>query len=225
MTPLERIDDMQAALRPKPGSFDPSRFGDPLAAKTAWGPLCHGGSNFRTHAGVEVSPERFEFQPTAGAKMFAGVFAVFGLVPAFLVWKFMGNLDTPLKYVVALPALLFLGVAWLLWTWLARPVVFDRREDWFYKGKRSPAEDPSLGSGKDACPLSRIRAIQIVPERVSSRNGGFGSWEINAVLEDGSRRNVVDHGSEAAVRTDAAALASFLSVPLWNLPDGFRPTS
>ena len=38
----------------------------------------------------------------------------------------------------------------------------------------------------------------------------------NLVLADGSRVNVVDHGDLGQVRADAAMLAEFLSVPLWD---------
>ena len=42
------------------------------------------------------------------------------------------------------------------------------------------------------------------------------SYELNVVLQDGSRRNVVDHGNLDALRADARELAMFLVVPLWD---------
>ena len=42
----------------------------------------------------------------------------------------------------------------------------------------------------------------------------FYSYELNLVLADGSRVNVVDHGNLPRIRRDAAMLAGFLGVPL-----------
>jgi hypothetical protein len=41
------------------------------------------------------------------------------------------------------------------------------------------------------------------------------SYELNLVLKDGRRINVVDHGGADKIRTDAATLADFLGVPVW----------
>jgi len=49
-----------------------------------------------------------------------------------------------------------------------------------------------------------------------SANRPFTSYELNLVLKDGSRRNLVDHGNLPALRDDARELAGFLIVPLWD---------
>jgi hypothetical protein len=222
------LDNLRSTLQAYKASlptFDPTVFGHPLAAKTEWSPLRGGGTNIRTHKGSLVSPDRFEFSPTIGLYAFAGVFALIGgVAPLVLYAKLLEQIHEPVLHVLLLFPVVFLGSSWYIGRHLGRPVVFDRREGWFWKGRTSPSEDPSVGTGKDACSLSEIKALQLLPESVHSKNGSYTSWEINLVLSDGSRRNVVDHGSETAIREDAAALASFLSVPLWNHSDGFRPT-
>lgn len=223
------LDSLRSALtayRSARPTFDPTVFGHPLAAKTEWSPLSGGGANFRTHKGSLVSPDRFEFVATIGLFAFAGVFALIGgIAPLVLYAKLLERNQEPALHLLLLFPAVFLGASWYIGRHLGRPVVFDRREGWFWKGRTSPSEDPSVGNGKNGCSLSEIKALQLLPESVRSKNGSYTSWELNLVLADGSRRNVVDHGSETSIREDAAALASFLSVPLWNLSDGFRPES
>lgn len=221
------LDNLRSALvasRANRPTFDPSVFGDPLAAKTEWSPLRGGGTNFRTHKGSLVEPDRFEFVATFGLYAFAGVFALIGgVAPLVLYFKLLEQLHEPALHLLLLFPAIFLGASWFIGRHTGKPAVFDRREGWFWKGSTSPTEDPSVATGKDACSLSEIKALQIIPESLRSKNGSYTSWELNLVLSDGSRRNVVDHGSETALREDAAALATFLSVPLWNHSDGFRP--
>ena len=44
----------------------------------------------------------------------------------------------------------------------------------------------------------------------------YYSYEMNLVLNDGKRLNVVDHGNQAKLREDAQTLATFLNVPVWD---------
>lgn len=221
---LDKLRSALLARRANRPVFDPTLFGHPLAAKTEWSPMSGGGTNFRTHQGSLVSPDRFEFSATIGLYAFAGMFALIGgVAPLVLYAKLLEQIHEPVLHVLLLFPAVFLGASWFIGRHMGKPVVFDRREGWFWKGRTSPSEDPSAGTGKEACIFSEIRALQIIPESLRSKNGFYTSWELNLVLSDGSRRNVVDHGSETAIREDSATLASFLSVPLWNHADGFRP--
>ena len=72
----------------------------------------------------------------------------------------------------------------------------------------------------DHVPLGEIHGIQIIKEYCSTKNGGYYSYELNLVLKDASRVNVLDHGNGARLRRDADELAGFLGgVPVW---DGSR---
>ncbi len=53
-------------------------------------------------------------------------------------------------------------------------------------------------------------------ERIRSKNGSYYSYEINLVLHNASRVNVIDHGNHQAVIEDAETLAQALGVPLWD---------
>jgi len=46
--------------------------------------------------------------------------------------------------------------------------------------------------------------------------------EVNLVLADGNRMNLVDHSNQSAIREDAQALSAFLDLPVWDA-SGFPP--
>lgn len=204
-----------AARRP----LDVRRFGDPLAEATEWTPIEGGGSNFGTHRLRVATFHRCEFRPTAGALAFYLAFALTGLATFVGGWiaLFAGGADRLLVFLF----LLLFGVAFggvgggMLYTGM-HPIVFDVQLGYFWKGRRSPPY--ALGAQpKEAAALSSLHALQIVSERCSiNTRSRFTSYELNLVLNDGSRRNVVDHGNLPALRDDACELARFLIVPVWD---------
>lgn len=192
MALLERLAEAVARALPKP--IDPAVFGDPLALQTQWTPLVRGGSNFGTHRLVEGEAGCLEFKQSLGALAFGGVFMAVGLGAG-------GSAALNGSPWFALFALPFTAVG-VLMVWPA-PLRFD------------PATRQYV-SRKVQVPFSRIRALQLLPERVSSDGGSFKSYELNLVLEDGKRLNVVDHGNLATLREDSARVAALLGCPLWD---------
>ncbi len=195
---------------------EPSCFGDPLAERTRWNPLkssgtnC-GGTNFRTHKLVSTQPGRMEFRITAEMLRFASSFLLIGVgaaVGAFLSAKPLWGLG--------LFSLIFLLIGGGLLFFSSKPVVFDKRKGFFWKGRKSPDDVADLGSCKDCVRLGEIHALQIVAKQIQGDSSSYVSYELNLVLKDASRVNVVDHGSKEKIRKDAAALATFLGRPLWD---------
>ncbi len=70
--------------------------------------------------------------------------------------------------------------------------------------------------------LADLRAVQLVPYRVeaATERERYWSCELDLVHEDGRRTCVLSHGHLDGMRDDAAQLAAFLGVPLW---DGTQP--
>ncbi|HVH98624.1 MAG TPA: hypothetical protein VM869_07935, partial [Enhygromyxa sp.] len=66
--------------------------------------------------------------------------------------------------------------------------------------------------------LSSIRGLQITPEEISGGESDFTAYELNLVLDDGRRVNVLDHGNLEQLHDHAKQLAAFLRVPLWIEP-------
>lgn len=83
--------------------------------------------------------------------------------------------------------------------------VFDKRNGVYWKGH--------VQALARTTPLHAIHALQLVSEALNLNT--FVSWELNLVLKEGRRINVVDYGDWTAMLADAEKLADFLHVPLW----------
>lgn len=94
-----------------------------------------------------------------------------------------------------------------------RPIVFDRRAGFYWRGKDAQGNGRASGRKEQRVPLADIAALQILSEAIGKR-GASTSHELNLVLASGERLNVVDHGNRRALEADAAALAQFLGVPV-----------
>lgn len=206
---LQRIQGLSVDSAP----FDPSVIGDEVAQRTEWGPAKGGGASFRTHRLVRVDATRLEFKPTTGALAFYWLFLLVGLgvLIGFSVGGGSHGALVPLLvgavFVVAGGAMLRFGTA---------PIVFDKRKGSFWKGRTSPYEVQHTSELKHYAPLERVHALQIVSEHCRGNKSSYYSYELNLVLDDGSRLNVVDHGNLERLQADARTLSGFLDVPVWD---------
>ncbi|MDP5172046.1 MAG: hypothetical protein NWR72_17505 [Bacteroidia bacterium] len=191
---------------------------EPLASKTSWAPLKPGGSSFKTHRLKEASAHRVAFVSTVGARIFAMVFAVVGLV-AMGFGSVIGLAVA--GWLGALGGLcfggIFLGVGIWMYREFDREIVFDLQDGMFWRNKRPNRADSSIETEKEWCRIEDIAAIQLIREHVSGKDSSFNSYEINLVLKDGSRLNVVDHGGVSQVLADSEVLGRFLGVPVWGI--------
>jgi len=202
-------------------SIDPIRFDDPVAMLTDWGPLKGGGTNFRTHALVEVDPEKVAFRATWGAKSLFLVFLFVGVMALVwagtLWWQFIVDsvpLGGPMFVSVFGSAFTLVG-AWLYRSGTT-PIVFDKRTGFFWKGRVSPEETFNSANLKDATRLESIHAIQLLSEYCRSDKSSYYSYELNLILKEGERLNVIDHGNLRSIQKDANTLAEFLDIPVWD---------
>jgi len=216
------VDRIDRATR-RPAHADPvEQFGDELAGEIEWSPCKGGGSNFKTNKLVEVDASRVVFKATLGAKMFSLVFAFGSLLWFSFLFMPKGEENFPVfGYVMCtLGGLVFLGVGVGMFIAFSRPITFDKMVGYYWRGRQSP--DMMFGDVPDSekyVPLEEIYALQIISEycRSSGKNSSsYHSYELNLVLRDRSRLNVVDHGKYSALRSDAEILADFLGIPLWD---------
>ncbi|MEN7551630.1 hypothetical protein AAG747_27190 [Rapidithrix thailandica] len=186
---------------------------DPIAQKTSWHSLKSGGSNFVTHKVKQVSPHVLKVKRTSAFKAFGWGFLLIGL--NYLFFHFYGEfqegtlftqgiLKTSQQFFTNGGPFFLIGLV-ILFT-LNPPSIFDKRKGTFQKGA-------------EVVPLPEIYAVQLISGFVqgSGRNSGsFFSHELNLVLKDGSRINVMDHGGKGHIKKDALAIGKFLQVPVWN---------
>ncbi|TVR29712.1 MAG: hypothetical protein EA390_09270 [Balneolaceae bacterium] len=200
--------------------FDAARFNDPLALQTTWTPAKSGGSNFHTHRLVEVDNHRLEFRATWGAKLFAAVFIAVG-VGVVLIEVLFGFVDSntgeaanPLF--IYLFGLLFATAGGCMYYFMSTPRVFDKWAGLYWKGHKQPKGIHDISTKKNSSRISDIHAIQLLSEYVRGDKSSYHSYEINLVLKNGERINVVDHGKLTEVRNDARKLSEFLGKPIWD---------
>lgn len=217
---LNKIKTILKKVSRKQPVFDPSVFNDSIALETQWTPLKGGGSNFQTHNLITVNYTRVEFKSTPGAKMFSFVFMAFGVgIPAWIGYNTVhktGQLSQSGMLFIVLFGLLFFGIGSYLFYRFAKPVIFDRTKGMYWKGWKAPKGYLAQDSIKEGSSIGNIHALQILAEFVRSDKSSYYSYELNLVLKDGSRMNVIDHGSSLKIREDAKVLSEFLGVPVWD---------
>lgn len=206
-------------------SFDPSSLDDSLAMQTKWTPVQRGGSSFLTHKLDFVNSSRAEFRATMRMKLFFLLFVFIGVVVFFFITRSFSSQGSPFYGFTILlwlfPSIFVLvgGVGLFLGT---KPIVFDKTKGFFWKGRKTPHRGAKRSSLKDFAELEQIYALQLISEYCRSGSSSnnhysyFYSYELNLVLKDGKRINVVDHGDLNKLRDDAARLSNFLDKPVWD---------
>ena len=193
--------------------LDLSAFGNEIAFKTSWEPLVGGGTNFCTHRAqksASLMGDEFVFKTAIQAYLFAISFVALGAM--FAIASAAGEFADML-------GLMGLGVlafgCWYLWSLRQKESRFDRYSSVLTQGKKS-------------FDLKNAEAIQLIREYVRGDESSYYSYELNLICSDGSRINIVDHGALRKLREDAALLAEYLSIPVWDaidfrLPDAEVP--
>lgn len=219
MAIFESIKTALSGLGKGGNHFDPSSLQDEIAMKTKWIPAKSGGTNFCTHVLEDVSADRVEFSMTTMATIFPGIFILVGL-STMIATAIAGIKEDSMAFIgVPFGGLFFLIGFLILRSWMT-PRIFDKRVGFYWKGKKD-SNQVDMREIKENCALRDIHAIQLLQEYCrnnSSRSGGssYYSYEINLVLKDGERINIMDHGKRSVIIRDAEKLARFLEVPLWS---------
>jgi hypothetical protein len=207
--------------------FDPARFNDPLAQRIDWSPARSGGSSSRTRKLKQVGLQRIEFRPTFSSILsviiLLGIGLAAGGIPLYLMIhsrSFSAGLLIPI-----LVGIVFGGIGCFMFNLFITPIVFDQRNQQFWKGWKAPVNAIRSETPNIFARFAEIHALQILRElcehKDNSRSGSqrvqrYYSYELNLVLEDGSRITVTDHGDLRHLQTDAKSLAAFLGKPIWD---------
>lgn len=219
---LRKLLEALKNLVPPPEVFDLSQLNDPLAVQIEWTPMRCGDSGFTTHKLVHVHADRVEFRPSWELKLFLGFHLFAGvLVPAAFVaiMLLVGEIGSRVVFLVLIPAVtgtLLMTIGGMIYYRHSAPIVFDRYQRHFWKGRKAPNEVLNISALKDACKLGDIHAVQLIPEYCLFNKPPYNRFELNLVLHNGRRINVIGHSNPAKLRKDAQLLARFLHVPVWD---------
>jgi len=198
--------------------IDPAKFGDAVALKTEWTPATRGGTNFRTHRFIQTDIARVEFRASASAKIF---YSFFGLVGIGCGALFLLGPRAPSAITIDAIMPIFVGVLFACMGGFmlfrgTTPIVFDKGVGYYWRGRKGPKDVIEVSSLKNCVLLEQIHAIQLVSEWVRGGKTSYYSYELNLVLEDATRKTVIDHGNLLRLREDAKKLSDFLGKPIWD---------
>ncbi|MCP4656821.1 MAG: hypothetical protein GY856_15535 [bacterium] len=148
------------------------------------------GENIGTHSLKRVSRKRVEFKARGTALLFPSIFMVGGTGLAIGMTPGGIGGDTNMLYIgVPFGIALFLAGFLALRDWTTSRI-FDLDTGYYWKGGDRPV---NMQSTKEHCRLGDIHAIQLLQEyiRSSSNKLPYFSYELNLVLANGNRINVV----------------------------------
>ncbi len=188
--------------------------------KTEWIQAKGGGANFKIHNLVQVNRNRIIFRSSIGARIFYGFFLLMGLgfafgfsCPQFSEDNFSFSFESLFPILLGF---LFAIMGGLLLYYGTKPIVFEKGSGYFWKGRKNPETVYNINARKNCTKLKEIYALQIISELVRGDKSSYYSYELNLVLNDGSRINVIDHGKIEKIREDAEKLSQFLGKPVWD---------
>lgn len=174
-------------------------------------PLKPGGSNFKTHTLKQISSSKLKYKPSIGGVLFCLLFLIIGLVALGFAFKPLLNtfsFENVEWFLVIFGSIFSLAGGSILYV-MCKPRVFNKQNNIYYKSYFS-------NNQKNKTHLNSIVAIQIIGEIVSGDKASYNSFELNLVLNDNTRKNVVDHGNLKYIINDAHIVSKFLDVPIWH---------
>lgn len=214
------LNTFKALLAPHGQEIDPTIFNDEYALKTEWLPLKRGGSSIRTHNFQRLSQQRLRFEVSGWVKGLNAVTAAFLVfISFFFIGDHMANNDILLQqndwYMIS--ASLIIGILfWYLSGWFVKPRSFDKNFGYYWRGQPTGKTQNPRHKGDDLTRLSDVYALQILYEVITTDKTSYKSYELNLVLRNHSRVNVLDHGDYKELSQNAKTIAEFLNVPIWD---------
>jgi hypothetical protein len=197
--------------------IDATRFNDQLALKTQWSPLKKGGANFKTHNLIKQSPMVLKFQLSLAGKLFIGVFMVLGLgLLVGGIYALFSKSGSEGILITTIGATFF-AISVFMYRTMAVPVVFDRSLGVIWRGHKLPKLSGNQHNSQKLSYANDVHAIQILSERIHTDKNSYDSYELNLVMKDASRVNIIDHGNYQQLAKDAQDISVFLGKPVWDI--------
>ncbi|WP_272022464.1 hypothetical protein [Olleya namhaensis] len=181
-----------------------------IKKKVSTKPAVSGGANFETHV-LSQTRYGFKFKPSLGFALFTLLFvsvAYAFLYAGIALYIKTQNFDFIFSLVTLVGTMFFIAGNYLLISYFS-PIVFNKHSNRFYRGFNKH-------NSKKSTVLSNIVALQIIGETISGENGNYKSFELNLVLKDASRINVVDHGKLKTIIIDTEVLSKHFNIPIWH---------
>ncbi len=184
-----------------------------IEKQVSWSPLCSGGSNFKT-AKLEQQGQSLMVKKSIGGLLFALVFFIPGILVLCLGCPYVLMSGEPIAAIfLTIWGIAFTAVGWFS-LGINRRLIIDLKQGVYYRGRWQTDVEDYRKQGQ----LKDVAALQVLTELVTSSSEGttsrFYSYELNLVLNNAKRVNIMDHGNKTALDKDAYTVASALGIPV-----------
>jgi hypothetical protein len=186
--------------------FNPKNFKDPVAQKTEWTPIFKASNgNFKIKRLSQEGESKIGFKTPASSTAIYRNCALIGLA-ALAVMLFTKNGSIIIRILALVAAIVG---CWGMYM-QSQPICFDKASGVFQRGRKQKVK------------FDDIYALQLITRVVQVKTPPKGqmekinTYELNLVLNDGSRVNVIAHGGSKEIREDADTISNFINKPLWD---------
>jgi hypothetical protein len=186
--------------------FNPKNYKDTVAQTTEWTTILQGkNSNLRIKRLSQEGETKLRFKPSASSIAIYRNCVLAGL--AALALMTFTQAGTWIMWILAVIAVLLGG--WGVYL-QSQPLDFDKTAGVFRRGK------------KQSIKFDEIHAVQLLSRIVEAKTPPKGEvkqisiYELNLVLNDGSRVNLVSHGGLKEILEDSNAISDFINKPIWD---------
>ncbi len=173
-------------------------------------PLKRGGASFKTKDIIFTNGLAYT-QKSKGAKIFSWTFFLIGdalVLFGIYLYFYKNEIEALLPLVIIGSIFSLVG---FLMIKLTKKITFDKSVGVYYTTKNYNPMALGVEHVKQG-KLRDIKHIQVLKELVKTDKSSFYSYEINLVLKDGNRLNVVDHGNLNVIKEQVQGLEVFLGI-------------
>lgn len=197
---------------------DTQQFNDPIADIIEWHKVIPGGKKYATHTLKKNSAFSYKYTCSKSHLFFNFIVIFAGIIMILLGWDVFFDIKSDLRkagWVFFGLLTLFVGVFFLLVHSIA--ITFDKKIGLVWKGRCPQSLAGRIKEKTKAVYFSDIHAVQVVKEYIKpAKSKYYYVYEINLILKDGTRFQVIDHGIRNQILQDAKILSHLINVPLWN---------
>lgn len=201
------------------------KFDDGFASRVGWSPCVNGGNNYTTSNLSQLNSRLLVYKPSISTLLiliFLAFGSLFSLIGAFSVTKIF--------WIGLILSSVFLLLLLYYFSKLGKKIYFDKMRKLIYKSSKPKALNRQK-TITNYIKFDEVHAIQLLCETVQKRkshshnhgisvsvmlNPYFDSYELNLVLKNSHRINIVDHKNESLIYADAETLAKLLNVKIWD---------
>jgi hypothetical protein len=192
------------------------KFNDPLADKIQWDSIATLYTSFHSKSVVPVNKQQLALRPSRRFYVLCGLFFSTAMLCLYLFYSpgatiDWGAIQSPILKAL-LPGviiLLFLCLGGIAFSRGRHYTLFDKRRGSFY----------TQGKETAAIPLKQVHALQIILVKYynpNTRLRNATTHELNLVLENGKRINLLTERSHRIALQSATYIAEFLHIPIWD---------